>query len=75
MDTRFQTMAEILNSQMMNEQTISNNGFLANKIRRIFTIRVRFLCSPGLSRFDLVDHGRFRFRVALMNDSIVYVLT
>jgi hypothetical protein len=39
-DQRFQVILDILNSQLTTEQTVSSNGFLGAKIRRIFAIRV-----------------------------------
>lgn len=41
-DQRFQAILDILNSQLTIEQTISSNGFLGTKIRRIFAIRVNY---------------------------------
>ncbi|CAF3793740.1 unnamed protein product [Rotaria sordida] len=41
-DQRFQVILDILNSQLTIEQTVSSNGFLATKIRRIFSIRSGF---------------------------------
>jgi len=41
-DQRFQLILEILNSQLTTEQTVSSNGFLGAKIRRIFAIRVNY---------------------------------
>ncbi|CAF1168591.1 unnamed protein product [Adineta ricciae] len=41
-DQRFQLMLDILNLQLTTEQTISSNGFLGAKIRRIFAIRSGF---------------------------------
>ncbi|CAF4273670.1 unnamed protein product, partial [Rotaria sp. Silwood2] len=41
-DQRFQIILDILNSQLTTEQTVSSNGFLAAKIRRIFSIRSGF---------------------------------
>ncbi|CAF1578099.1 unnamed protein product [Rotaria magnacalcarata] len=38
-DQRFQAILDLLNGQLTTEQTVSSNGFLASKIRRIFAIR------------------------------------